>query len=95
MNATAATVTAEWNGPTLDWSIGLPNAKPEADNLEDELLEAMEQAGPTGARGSRGVRGLMPGKSVRDIDKARDELLQAGMIERVKDGRAWVYRATV
>ena len=75
LNATAATVTAEWNGPTLDWSIGLPNAKAEAENLEDELLEAMEAAGADGVKGSRAIRELVKGKRAKDIDAAREELL--------------------
>ena len=45
-----------------------------------------------GARGSQGVsRDLLKGKRGRDIDKARDELLQVGMLQRDKVGRAWVY----
>ena len=93
LNGVAATVSAEWDGLSLAWEIGLPDAKADGENLEDELLEAIFQAGDTGVRGAAGLRALLKGKSVKDIDKARDELLQAGMIERVKDGRAWVWKA--
>ena len=86
-----STISAEWGGPTLAYTIGLPNAKTEGEDLQDELMEAFEQKGSKGARGSTGVRGLLKGKRGRDIDKARDELLQAGMLQRDKDGRAWVY----
>ena len=86
-----STVSAEWDGPTLAYTIGLPNAKTEGEDLQDELMEAFDQMGAEGARGSNGVRGLLKGKRGRDIDKARDELLQVGMIKRDKDGRAWVY----
>ena len=86
-----STISAEWNGPTLAYTIGLPNAKPEGEDLLDELMEAFEQVGADGIRGSDGVRGLLKGKKVKDIDAARDELLQAGILQRVKDGRAWVY----
>ena len=89
----ATTIAAEWDGPTLAYTIGLPNAKTESEDLQDELMEAFDQLGPEGARGGKGVRGLLKGKRGRDIDKARDELLQVGIIERVKDGRAWVWRA--
>ena len=86
-----STISAEWNGPTLAYTIGLPNAKAEGEDLQDELMEAFDQVGADGIRGSDGVRGLLKGKKVKDIDAARDELLQAGIIQRVKDGRAWVY----
>ena len=85
------TISAEWDGPTLAYTIGLPNAKTEGEDLQDELMEAFDQAGSEGARGSQGVRGLLKGKRGRDIDKARDELLQVGMLQRDKVGRAWVY----
>ena len=89
-----STISAEWDGPTLAYTIGLPNAKTEGEDLQDELMEAFDQLGPKGARGSQGVRGLLKGKRGRDIDNARDELLQQGMIHHPdKDGRAWVWRA--
>ena len=88
-----STISAEWDGPTLAYTIGLPNAKTESEDLQDELMEAFDQLGPEGARGSQGVRELLKGKRGRDIDKARDELLQAGIIKQDKDGRAWVWRA--
>ncbi len=34
LNGAAATITGEWDGPTLDWKVGLPNAKASAENLE-------------------------------------------------------------
>ena len=86
-----STISAQWNGPTLAYTIGLPNAKTEGEDLQDELMEAFEQVGADGIRGSNGVRGLLKGKRGKDIDKARDELLQVGILERVKDGKAWVY----
>ena len=86
-----STISAEWDGPTLAYTIGLPNAKAEGEDLQDELMEAFEQVGSEGVRGSNGVRGLLKGKKVKDIDAARDELLQAGILQRVKDGKAWVY----
>ena len=91
LNATAATVTAEWKGLTLDWSIGLPDASADAENLEDELLEALESVGDAGVKGSRAMRDLLKGKRAKDIDNARDELLQAGIIERTKNGRGYLY----
>ena len=89
----AATVYAEWSDDklTLDWTIGLPHTKPEGEDVQDELLEAIERAGAEGVKGSRAIRGLLKGKRNGDIDNARDELLEAGMIERVKVGNAWRY----
>ena len=92
LNATAATITGEWDGPTLNYTIGLPNAKPEGENLEDELMDALEGVGAEGVKGSRAVRDLLKGKRAKDIDAAREELLQAGMIEREKSGRGYTYR---
>ena len=86
-----STISADWNGPDLAYTIGLPNAKAEGEDLQDELMEAFDQVGSEGVRGSNGVRGLLKGKRGRDIDKARDDLLQVGILERVKDGKAWVY----
>ena len=86
-----STISAEWDGPTLAYTIGEPNAKTESEDLELELMEAFEQVGAEGARGSQGVRGLLKGKRAREVDKARDELLQSGAIQREKVGRAWVY----
>ena len=86
-----STISAEWDGPTLAYTIGLPNAKTEGEDLQDELMEAFDQLGAEGARGSQGVRELLKGKRGRDIDKALHDLRQVGMIERVKDGRAWKY----
>ena len=91
LNGTAATVTAEWNGAVLDWSVGLPYAKPEGEDLQIELMDALEGAGAEGVKGSRALRELLKGKRAKDIDAAREELLQAGMIERVKDGRGYIY----
>ena len=88
----ASTITAEWNGPTLDWTVGMPNVKPEGEDLQDELMEAFEQRGSEGARGSKGVRDLLKGKRGKDIDSARDELLHLGLIHREKDGRAYLYK---
>ena len=77
----------------MAYTIGLPNAKTESEDLQDELMEAFDQLGVEGARGTDGVRDLLKGKRVKDIDKARDELRQVGMIQRDKQGRAWVYTA--
>ena len=86
-----STVAAEWDGPTFAWTVGLPNAKTESEDLQDELMEAFDQLGAEGARGSQGVRELLKGKRGRDVDKARDELRQLGLIKREKVGRPWVY----
>ena len=86
-----ATITAEWDGPTLDWKIGLPNVKEEGEDLQMDLMDALEGAGTEGVKGSRALRELLKGKRARDVDAAREELLQAGMIERAKDGRGYLY----
>ena len=88
-----STISAEWDGATLAYTIGPPNAKIEGEDLQDELMEAFDQVGAEGVRGSAGVRGLLKGKRGRDIDTARDELLQQGIIQREKVGRAFVWRA--
>ena len=87
----ASTISAEWNGPTLAWTVGMPNVKAEGEDLQDELMEAFEQRGLEAVRGSQGVRLMLPGKRGRDIDSARDELLHLGLIHREKDGRAYLY----
>ena len=87
----AATIYVEHSEDmlTLDWSVGLPNVKPEGEDLEDELLEAIGQAGTV--KGSRELRGLLKGKRARDIDSARNELESAGLIQHVKVGNTHVY----
>ena len=66
LNGTAATIIGEWDGPTLAYTVDLPNAKSEGENLEDELLEAMENAGADGVKGSRAMRDLMKGKRAKE-----------------------------
>ena len=90
-DSVVSTISARWDGPTLAYTIGLPNAKSESEDLELELMEAFNQVGADGVRGSQGVRGLLKGKRARDVDKAKDELMQAGMIQREKVGHAYVY----
>ena len=89
----AATVYVEWaeDRLTLEWSVGLPNAKPAGENLEDELLEAIDRAGAEGVKGSRGIRELLKGKRAKDIDAARNELESVGLIQHVKVGNTHVY----
>ena len=89
----ATSISAEWDDSTLSYTIGLPHVKTESEDLQEELMEAFDLIGEDGVRGSNGVRELLKGKRGKDIDKARDELKQAGMIERVKDGRAFVWKA--
>ena len=61
-HSVATTISAEWDGPTLAFTIGLPNAKTESEDLQDDLMEAFDQLGVEGARGSQGVRDLLKGK---------------------------------
>ena len=84
--AAVATITAEWDGPTLNWRVDLPNTKADGEDLQTELMDALEQAGSDGVRGSRAVRDLLKGKRAKDIDAARDELVAAGLIEKRPDG---------
>ena len=84
--ATVATVTADWDGPTLAYTVGLPNAKEDGEDLQTELMDALEQAGSDGVRGSRAIRDLLKGKRAKDIDAARDELVAAGLVEKRPDG---------
>ena len=90
----AATVYVEWSDDklTLDWTIGLPHTQPEGEDVQDALLEALEGVGAEGVKGSRAMRELLKGKRAKDIDEASKELLQAGMIEREKVGRSYIYR---
>ena len=86
----AATIIGVHDGPLLDTTIGLPNAKTEAEDLTEELLDALTAAGQV--KGSREMRSLLSGKRGKDVDLARDDLLNAGLIEREKQGQAWVYK---
>ena len=89
-----ATISAEWGEDklTLDYTIAPPNTKAEAEDVQDELLEAIDQAGPEGVRGSRAIRELMKGKRGKDVDLACEELTRAGMLDKVQDGRAFIYK---
>ena len=84
--STVATIAAEWDGPTLAYTVGLPNAKEDGEDLQTELMDALEQAGSDGVRGSRAIRDLLKGKRAKDIDAARDELVAAGLVEKRPDG---------
>ena len=50
-----STISAEWDGPTLAYTIGLPNAKIEGEDLQDELMEAFDQVGADGCSGQSRV----------------------------------------
>ena len=91
--STAATVYVDWADDklTLDWSVGLPNTKPEGEDLQTELLEAIERVGNGGIKGSRAMRELLKGKRAKDIDAARNELESVGLIQHVKVGNTHVY----
>ena len=91
MNQVAATITGVHDGQMIDYTIGLPNAKDDAEDLQDELLDALIAVGPDGVKGSRAMRDLLKGKGRQALDRARDDLLSAGLIERRKDGQSFVY----
>ena len=86
-----ATVFGEHDGPVIRYTIDPPSAKPQEEDLQDDLLEAITLAG--GVTGSISMRRLLKGKRAKDVDSARDELLQQGLIERRKVGRAYAYFA--
>ena len=88
-----ATVFGEHDGPVIRYTIDLPNAKGQEEDLQDELLDAITHAGATGITGSRSMRDSLKGKRAKDVDTAREELLQQGLIERRKVGRAFNYVA--
>ena len=87
----AATINGVHDGPTIAATIGLPNEKDDAEDLQDELLDALIAVGPNGVKGSRAMRDLLKGKGRQALDRARDDLLSAGLIERRKDGQSYVY----
>ena len=89
-----ATVFGEHDGPVIRYTVDPPSVKPQSEDLQDELLEAVIQAGQGGVSGSRAMRDLLKGKRAKDVDDAREELLSAGLIERRKVGRAFVYSST-
>ena len=89
-----ATVFGEHDGPVIRYTIDLPNAKGQEEDLQDELLDAITRAGATGITGSRAMRDSLKGKRAKDVDAAREELLQQGLIERRKVGRAFNYFST-
>ena len=66
-------------------------AKEWGEDLQADLLDALELAGADGVKGSRAIRDLLKGKRARDVDAARNELESAGLIQHVKVGNAHVY----
>ena len=89
-----ATVFGEHDGPVIRYSVDLPNAKGQEEDLQDELLDVITRTGTEGITGSRSMRDSLKGKRARDVDAAREELLQQGLIERRKVGRAFNYFST-
>ena len=89
-----ATVFGEHDGPIIRYTVDLPNAKGQEEDLQDELLDAITRSGATGITGSRAMRESLKGKRAKDVDAAREELLQQGLIERRKVGRAFNYFST-
>ena len=86
-----ATIFGKHDGPIIRYTIDPPSTKPQEEDLQIELLEAITLAG--GVTGSIPMRRLLKGKRAKDVDSARDELLQQGLIERRKVGRAYAYFA--
>ena len=89
-----ATVFGEHDGPVIRYTIDLPNAKAQEEDLQDELLDVITRTGAEGITGSRAMRDSLKGKRAKDVDTAREELLQQGLIERRKVGRAFNYFST-
>ena len=89
-----ATVFGEHDGPVIRYTIDLPNAKGQEEDLQDELLDVITRTGAEGITGSRAMRDSLKGKRAKDVDAAREELLQQGLIERRKVGRAFNYFST-
>lgn len=90
LNGTVATISAEWDGPTLNWRIGLPNTKVEGADTEQALLDALEAVGAEGVFGTDGVRGLLEASSGK-IDKALKDLVSNELIAKVKEGNGFRY----
>ena len=89
LNKTLTTLVGRWEGGALTYAWELPDAEDAAD-LEAELIDALEEAGEV--RGSKALRDLVKGHRWQDVQKVVDALRKEGMIEREKDGRAYVYR---
>ena len=57
----AATINGVHDGPTILATIDLPNAKDEAEDVQDDLLDAIIGAGPDGVKGTDAMRKLLQG----------------------------------
>ena len=70
-----------------------PPGKDDGVDVTDGLLYEIAKLGADGVTGSKKVRALVKAKG-KDVDEARDELLQMGLIGRTPAGKAWLYFAT-
>ena len=98
LNKTLTTLVGTWQvSPRGDrvfsYSWDMPDTDDDADDLVAPLLDALATAGRDGIRGSRGLRDVVAADS-RKLDSAVDHAMRSGLVEREKDGRAFVYRLT-
>ena len=88
----AAVIKGVYKDGVLDYSITAPTDD-DIPDVADALLDKIAKAGFDGVSGQRNIRTLVKGRG-KDIDTALSELISNGLVERVKDGKAYTYYAT-
>ena len=93
-NKPVATITAHHVDGVLAYTITAPERE-ETDSAEvaDNLLFEIAKMGEDGVTGSKKVRSLVKHKG-KTADIALEDLMKAGLVDRYKVGKAWLYYAT-
>ena len=97
MGQWVAEINGEHAGDLLTLSIDPYQGKDDAvdeGQLYFDLLAAIAATAPEGVRGGRAVRDLLEAKA-QDIDRVLGDLLKDDLVMRDKDGRAFLYTATI
>lgn len=77
----------------LLYTITAPNVEENTEDVTGLLLEAIAATGSQGVRTMKGIRGLLTAGHMK-VDPALHDLLNQGLVEIGKDGKANIYVAT-
>ena len=93
-NKPICTITGSYVEGILAYTITAPE-KDETDvaQIADNILFEIAKTGSVGVTGSRAVRALVK-TSGKTADMALEDLMNGGLVDRYKAGKAWVYYAT-
>ena len=93
-----AVIVGTWSGEgdarAFGYSIEVPEAQEDAEDMGMAILSSVAEAGAKGIMGKRAIRGLVAGSNAA-IDRTIGGLVDAGLIAKTRDGKADLFTITV